>query len=297
MKNIGIFYPGEMGRTLAAKLGKGGFTVLSCTAGRSKRTQSAAVSSGIQLRDTLEEVIVESDAVCSLVPPEHALSSASVFADTVRKTTRKPLFVDCNSVSPSTVKAVATTVNSAGADCADGVFIGSAGLLDTKTVLYLSGAQGKALAMKFKGALRVVYLGETLGEASALKLCFASFNKGLIALFLEVACAGGKTAHRNELISCLENFYPGTMETVRRLLPSYPQHAHRRVKEMEEMITYLQESGQRPAVVPGIVSVLEAFSALFAEKNGSDEPPESISFEDITKHCISRGMLSGKTKD
>ena len=84
-------------------------------------------------------------------------------------------------------------------------------------------------------ALKCVVLGGDVGAASAFKLAFAGFNKGLVALFLEVMAAADRLGQRDELLECLRAFYPGTVETVERLLPSYPRHAARRAEEMDEL--------------------------------------------------------------
>ncbi len=88
-------------------------------------------------------------------------------------------------------------------------------------------------------ALHAESLGLGVGAASGLKLAFAGFNKGLVALFLDVMEAGEAAGDPAMLLACLRDFYPGTVETLERLVPSYPRHAARRADELGELARWL----------------------------------------------------------
>ena len=127
----------------------------------------------------------------SLVPPAVALETAELVARPPRSSGRRPLYLDANSVAPASVAAIAATLAGAGLDCVDGAFVGSAAELGGRTRLYLSGPRAGELAALLPEPLHAAGLGPEIGAASALKLAFAGFNKGLVALFLEVMEAGG----------------------------------------------------------------------------------------------------------
>ena len=135
-------------------------------------------------------------------------------------------------------------------------------------------------------SLRAKVVGGEVGSASAFKLAFAGFNKGLVALFLETAAAGDAVGRRAELLECLREFYPGTVETVERLLPSYPRHARRRAQEMHELAEWLTESGREALMSCAAETVLERFAALGL---ASDEPE---SLETLLEDCRRRRFLS-----
>jgi hypothetical protein len=95
------------------------------------------------------------------------------------------------------------------------------------------------------------------------------------------------------LFHSLEDFYPGTVETVRRLLPTYPIHCERRVQEMEELVSFLRELGQVPAMSVGICSVLESLREIFMDQIGGKGKDRRWTPGEILEICSSNGLLKG----
>jgi 3-hydroxyisobutyrate dehydrogenase-like beta-hydroxyacid dehydrogenase len=291
MDKTGVFYPGEMGTALSRKLMGAGFEVLSCVSGRSERTRLNAEKNGVTLKKNIEEVISESRVIFCLVPSQHALDVAELVSSGMRRAGKYPLYVDCNSVGPGTMRKIESVIKRCGGEILDGVFIGSASLLELKTTLYLSGERAEELARLLQPALRVISLGEKMGDAAAFKMCFSSFNKGLVALFLEIISAAERVGRREMLLHSLEDFYPGTVETIRRLLPSYPIHCERRIQEMEELVSFLRGLGQAPAMSVGICSVLESLREIFMDPIEKKGEGERWTLDEILDICSARGLL------
>ena len=205
----------------------------------------------------------------SLVPQRAVVDTAAAFAAAVGATDRRPLFLDANSVSPATMAEVRAAVEGAGCDCVDGAFLGSAKALGQRTTLYLSGDRAAELASVLGDALKWVVLAGGVGAASAFKLAFAGFNKGLVALFLEVMSAADHLGQGDELLERLHAFYPGTVETVERLLPSYPRHAGRRAAEMDERVATMRAQGSQAPMAAGAAVVLARFAALHLDADAA----------------------------
>lgn len=293
MNRAGVLYTGEMGTALSRKLVHSGFKVFSCASGRSDRTRMNAENNGIALKENIDEVIAESSLVFCLVPPNHAVNVAERVSGAMGTTGKYPLYVDCNSVGPGTMRRIESVIKECGGELLDGVFIGNASMLESKTSLYLSGERAEELGRLLEQALRVIILGKGVGEASAFKMCFAGFNKGLVALFLEIVTAADRIGRREMLLHSLEDFYPGTVETVSRLLPTYPIHCERRVQEMEELVSFLRELGQVPAMSVGICSVLESLREIFTDQIGRKGKDRRWTLNEILEICSSRGLLKG----
>jgi 3-hydroxyisobutyrate dehydrogenase-like beta-hydroxyacid dehydrogenase len=251
-----------MGSAVARALIAGGWTVCSHLEGRSAASHSAAEAAGIRPLGSLAEVLETVNLVISLVPPAAAEEVARAVAAAARDKGRRPLYVDLNSVAPATVKSVADALAASGLECADGAFVGSAADLGGRTRLYLSGPRVDELVETLPEALHATQLGLEVGAASAFKLAFAGFNKGLVALFLEVMGAAEATGKPEELLACLRAFYPGTIETLERLLPSYPKHAARRADELDELAQWLASEGHDPACAEAARDVLSRYAAL-----------------------------------
>jgi 3-hydroxyisobutyrate dehydrogenase-like beta-hydroxyacid dehydrogenase len=264
-----------------------GWTVVSCTGGRSLRTREAAEAAGVELVPSLDEVVRRSDLVVSLVPQTGVLETAAAFAAAAAGAPlRRPIYVDANSVAPATVRDVAAVVTAAGAGCVDGAFTGNAASLPGRTTLYVSGPCAVEVEALFGEAIPVRVLGDEIGTASAFKLCFSGFNKGLVALFLEMVTAADRLGQRDELVESLRAFYPGSVETVERLLPTYPRHAGRRVAELDEVLDWLREIGQSGHMAAATRSVIAEVASLDVP-DASAQDAEAL----LSEYCR-RGLLA-----
>jgi 3-hydroxyisobutyrate dehydrogenase-like beta-hydroxyacid dehydrogenase len=251
-----------MGRAVAATFLEDGWEVRTHLEGRGPSSRAAAAAAGLEVSPSLAAALDDADLVVSLVPPGAALEVARAVSEAAGAASRRPLYLDANSIAPATMAAVAHTVAAAGLECVDGTFVGSAADLGGRTRLYLSGPRAAELAAALPGALKASALGPRLGAASAFKLAFAGFNKGLVALFLEVMSAGEASGRPDELLASLRAFYPGTMETLERLLPSYPRHAARRADEIAELAGWLADEGRDAAWAEAARDALARFAAL-----------------------------------
>lgn len=282
MPSAAVLYPGEMGCATARVLVAAGWDVCTHLWGPSLICRGDAEAAAIVNLGSLDEAVAASDVVVSLVPPAAALETAQAVSGAARQSGRQPLFLDANSVAPATMSAIATTLEGAELDCVDGAFVGSAAELGGRTRLYLSGSRAGELAAALPEAFQARNIGPRVGDASALKLAFAGFNKGLVALFVEVMEAGGAAGERDELLACLRAFYPGTVETLERLLPSYPRHAARRADELDELARWLASEERDAAWATTARDVLRRIAAL-----GLDETRE-WSFAEVLAACTVR---------
>ena len=283
-RTAAILYPGEMGCAVARVLGGDGWELVTHLDGPSLAVCDDAADARVRDLDSLPEALEAVDLVISLVPPSAALATAFAVSRAADGAAR-PLYLDANSVAPATAKEVAVAVGRAGMDCVDGAFVGSAAHLGTRTRLYLSGPAAEDLAAALPEALGARCLSSEIGDASALKLAFAGFNKALVALFLSVMAAGEAAGQRRELAECLSDFYPGTMETLQRLVPSYPRHAARRADEMAELAAWQRSEGLETAMASAAEIVFRRFAALGLDVDAAWR------FEDVIEACAQAGFL------
>jgi 3-hydroxyisobutyrate dehydrogenase-like beta-hydroxyacid dehydrogenase len=168
------------------------------------------------------------------VPPSAAVAIAEEYA-AVKGVARSRLYVDVNSVSPETVARVQELVSGCGAEFVDAAVLGLAARLPAQGAVFLSGARASRVAALFGQSVRVRVVGDAPGQASALKSTLAGLNKGLAALFFEVGVLARASGLSAEFLEECAAFYPGLMEVVHRLAPTYPLHAKRRSEEMAEL--------------------------------------------------------------
>jgi 3-hydroxyisobutyrate dehydrogenase-like beta-hydroxyacid dehydrogenase len=282
---VGIVSLGEMGAAVARRLTAVGDRVVTCDQGRSSRTIEAAGAVGAEVVPSLSDMAREAAVVLCVVPQDAALEVARDFSSASLDAGARPLYVDANSLSPAAVGEIAGVLASAGCDCVDGAFIGNAASLGGKTTLHLSGPRAGEAATLFDRAIAVRVLGGEVGAASAFKLSIYGFNKGLVALFLEMMAAADRLGLQGELMDCLRDFYPGSVDTVERLLPTYPRHAHRRAAEMAEVIAWLGEIGQSADMATGTRAVIEDVASLGLPVEGEWDT------ETLVAEMCRRGLL------
>jgi hypothetical protein len=124
IKTIGLLSPGDIGHSIGHVLHSNGLRVLTCLEGRSERSRELAARAGIEDGGSLEDVVQEADLFISVLVPSSALSVAKSVATALHATGSSVLYVDCNAVSPMTVRAVADIVTEAGSSVADAGIIG-----------------------------------------------------------------------------------------------------------------------------------------------------------------------------
>src|SRR5256712_4106651 len=232
-----------MGSAVASTLREHGATVRTCLEGRSARTRSIAERDRLEVVPTLADLVLGSHVILSIVPPASALDVARAVAAAVRATGARPLYVDCNAVAPSTVRAVTATV---GGDFLDVCIIGAApgaGGQSPPTRLYASGPHAERLDLP---GLDVRPIGEEVGTASALKMCYAALTTGVTALATELLVAAQLLGVSEELAKELIGSQPQHREIMARQIPRMPAVAHRRVGAMEQA----PETPPQPGLTP-----------------------------------------------
>jgi 3-hydroxyisobutyrate dehydrogenase-like beta-hydroxyacid dehydrogenase len=246
LNTIGILYPGEMGSALGKLLSEGGARVIATAEGRSPRTHNLGLEAGLPLVDSIVELLDQANVVISLVPPGAALTVAAKVAALLEGASRKPLFVDANSISPVTVAQIEDVLRRASVPFVDASIFGLATQLRQRGTLYLSGSRAGELSTRFAPLLRVKVVGDSPGQASAFKMIISGIPKGLSALFIETMLFAREMHLLPAAIEGCDEIYPSIMEIMRRMLPTYPIHAGRRCEEIQEVEKTMLSNGLPP---------------------------------------------------
>ena len=280
---IGILYAGEMGSSFGKLLREAGFHVITTVEGRSLRTRRLCYEAGLSVVDSLGEVLERSDAVISLVSPGAALSVARQVAANIDDSCGSLLYVDANSVSPMTVTRISEVLSEATIDFVDASIFGLASQLRQRGTLYLSGSRAKEISGQFEPIMRVKVVGDMPGQASALKMIVSGIPKGLSALFLETMLFAQDMNLLNEAIEACDEIYPSIMEVIRRMLPTYPQHAGRRCEELQEVEETMLISGLTPRIVRSVREVTSALASVDWPNHDTEQWTIAEMIEEIHK--------------
>jgi 3-hydroxyisobutyrate dehydrogenase-like beta-hydroxyacid dehydrogenase len=178
-KNIGILHPGQMGEYIAAMLKQGGNEVFWVSEGRSDKSRKRSEKQGLQDARTLTELCQTCAIVFSVCPPVFAKD----VAEQILKYSFKGIYVDANAINPERSVEIGKMMEKASIEYVDGGIIGNPAWHKGNTSLYLSGKRTPEIMTCFlESNLEVHSLGNEIGKASAIKMCYASYTKGSTAL-------------------------------------------------------------------------------------------------------------------
>jgi 3-hydroxyisobutyrate dehydrogenase-like beta-hydroxyacid dehydrogenase len=182
---IGLLHPGQMGAAIGHLLTGAGHEVSWCSAGRGPATARRASEAGLRAVGSITELVAGSDVVLSICPPAAAEDVAVGVAEAVAGSGFRGVFVDANAISPHRMDRVAALFDESGAVVVDGSIIGPPPHAERSARLYLSGPADAVSVVRelFVGTpAEPVVLSTRLGDASALKMAFGSYNKASHAL-------------------------------------------------------------------------------------------------------------------
>ena len=257
LKKIGVTSPGDMGQAVAQRLKACGFDVYVALDGRSPRTRELGTKAGLTDVGSLEKLVGTCDMIMSILNPGAAVDNARAVAAAMRKTGKSPIYVDCNAIAPETGREIERIVGEAGATFVDAGIIGPPPRGKAKTRLYVSGPEAATLSQIVDDQLLVRVIGERVGDASAVKMCYASITKGALALGVELLIAARKLGVEHALEAEFKETQPDLYEWILSRSLTMPPKAHRWVPEMHEIAKTFKDVGLTPRILQGAGDMYE----------------------------------------
>jgi len=256
IETVAVVAPGDMGHAIAEVLRRNGLRVVTTLAGRGPDSVARANRAGMAALVNLQAVVHEADIFLSILPPARAIDLAGEVAGCLKVARKSLLYADCNAVSPETVKAIGAVIAAAGGRFVDAGIIG----LPPKPGgsgprFYASGPDAPALAELGTYGLDIRVIGEEIGQASALKMCFAAMSKGVTALATEALTAAQLLGVAAPLRGEMAATVPGLLDYANRAVPAMPPKAYRWVGEMEEIAQTFAAVGLPPGMLQGAADV------------------------------------------
>jgi len=235
---VAIIAPGNMGAAVGARLTEHKVKVLTSLAGRSAASSQRASAAGMIAVADVQ--LTESDFLLSIVPPGDALGLAKRLAGVLTTANKKPIYVDCNAVSPQTVDRIATVIAAAGCPFVGAGIIGpppKPGSSNTK--FYASGPDATEFAKLNDYGLIVRLLDGPLTAASALKMSYAGITKGFTALGAAMMLAATRGGSAKALKAELAESRPDLLGYLTKQTPAMYSKAYRWVAELEEISDFV----------------------------------------------------------
>ena len=268
---IGILSPGDMGHTVGDVLRQNGLRVITCLKDRSQRTRELAEKVGIEDVPTYPQFVTEADLILSIMVPAQAKSAAAVVAEALQQVDTPLTYADCNAIAPQTVRRLGDIITAAGGTFVDASIIGPPPRTPGATRFYASGADLNAFMELNNYGLDIRTLGEEIGLASAIKMCYASLTKGLTALCTELLTAASILGVSDALRAEFQLSQSALFERMERGLPSMPPKARRWIGEMEEISATFEHVGLTPNILTGAADMYR----FVGDTHLADLPPEA----------------------
>lgn len=237
-KVIGLLHPGEMGAAVGRCLAGRGHEVLWASEGRGPATAARAAAAGLGDAGTVAALAGRAQVIISVCPPHAALDVAWAVHGF------GGLYVDANAVSPGTAREVARLICESGGRYVDGGIVGPPPGQSGRSRLYLSGADAGQIAGLFAGTpLDTRVAAGPATAASAVKMAYAAWTKGTIALLLSVRALAREQGVEDALLAEWALSQPGLDAQSAGAARSAAAKGWRWVAEMEEIAATMSAAG------------------------------------------------------
>jgi L-threonate 2-dehydrogenase len=260
---VAIIAPGEMGSAVGARLAEHGVRVTTSLAGRSAASAARAERARMIPVTDDDTLVGEADFFLSICPPGEAIALARRLKPALTRAPKRPIYVDCNAVSPETAREIGNVLDGSGCRYVDGGIIGPPPIPNaTGTRIYVSGEAARDVARLSDFGVPFPPLDGPIGAASALKMSYAGITKGFTAVAVAMVLGATQAGSAPALYEELKASQPQLLAWLTRQVPRMYPKAYRWIAEMEEISHFLQERDRGDT--PG-ADMYAAVARLYAE--------------------------------
>jgi len=276
LQTIGILSPGDMGHAVGQRLAENGLRVVAALGERSQRTRRLAAQAGIEDVGDYSGLVRAAELILCILVPAEAEATAQRVADALTATGRTLLYADCNAIAPQTVRCIGEIITAAGSRFVDASIIGGPPHPSYTPRFYASGPAAAEFAALNGCGLEVVEMGERVGDASAIKMCYGALTKGQSALYTELLVAAEALGVSDALAAELRHSQADALKRMNGL-PSIPPKSRRWVGEMEEIAATFEAVGLTPKIFAGAADIYRFVgSTPLADRNPEDPGKPSL---------------------
>ncbi len=284
---VAVFSPGDMGHGVGQAVRSLGYEVVTSLEGRSAYSHELAERAGMRDAGSLEATVEECGIILSILPPKSSPELAANVAEILSTKGISRHFADLNAISPETSKQNAELIVQAGGLYSDGGIIGGApGRSSALTRIYVSGPDARELE-RFHGAgMDIKYVGENIGHASAIKMCYAGLTKGTNSLITAVITTAMSLGVWDDLKAEFATSQPELLKRANAVIPRLPADAGRWIGEMDEIAATFAAADVTAGFHIGAGDIF----ALLAETPFAAETRETIDRERTLEQTLAEAV-------
>jgi len=210
--------------------------------------EAAARGLGVGLARDHADAVREADLVFLTVTASSSLQAAKSCLPGLKK---GQLFLDMNSVSPQRKLETAALVAPSGAAYVDVAVMAPAAPYLHKVPCLIGGPGAAALAPRAAAlGMKMEFVSNQVGQASAIKMFRSVVVKGLEALFVESMTASAEYGVEARVLASLQETWPGIdwEKLAGYMIERVVSHGKRRAAEMREVSATLESIGMEPVM-------------------------------------------------
>ncbi|MBP9149477.1 MAG: NAD(P)-dependent oxidoreductase [Rhodoferax sp.] len=248
---VGLVGYGEVGCILAEDLRAQGIAVCAYDlkldhADTAAPMQDHAAQHGVALLGSSGELAAGSDLIISAVTASQTVGVAQACAGSVRAGS---FFLDFNSASPGAKQRAAALIDAAGGRYVEGAVMTSIPPYRIKVPLLLGGPHANALCPLLDTlGFAAKVASDTLGVASATKMCRSVMIKGLEAMVIESLTTARHYGVEDAVVASLYETFPGIdwEKQAAYFFQRVIEHGRRRSEEVREVAETVRDAGLTP---------------------------------------------------
>jgi putative dehydrogenase len=267
MAVIGIIAQGMMGTGVGRRLHESGATVRTLLTGRSQASAERARTAGMAAVADERELLAGADFFLAILPPGETEALARRLAPTLKALDKKPVYVDCNAVSPQTAVRVGEIIAPTGTDFVDAGIIGGPPRPGYSPTIYASGPTAGQTAVLRDWGIDWRVIDGPIGAASGLKMSYAGITKGTTAIASAMLLGAARFGCGEALIAELSESQPQMLAHFRNSIPRMYDKAYRWVAEMEEISDFLEQNPPSRDIYAAIAQLYAYLAEADAEKD------------------------------
>jgi L-threonate 2-dehydrogenase len=266
MAVVAIIAQGMMGAGVGRRLHESGAEVRTLLTGRSAKSAERAKAAGMKAAADERALLSGADFFLSILPPGEAEPLAQQLAAPLKALDRKPVYVDCNAVSPQTAIRIGEIIAPTGADFVDAGIIGGPPRPNYSPTIYAAGETAGQTAVLRDWGIDWRVINGPVGSASALKMSYAGITKGTTAIAAAMLLGAARSGCGEALIAELTESQPEMLARMRSNLPRMYDKAYRWVAEMQEISDFLEQNPASRDIYAAVARLYDDLATAYDEK-------------------------------
>ena len=285
VKTVAVVSAGDMGHAVGAVLADSGLEVITALDGRSQRTRDLAAKAGMVDVGDADTLVARAGILLSIIPPDQAIGFAEQISAAVKSAGADLVFVDCNAISPGTTAKLDAIVTASGARFVDAGIVGGPPRIGGKGPrFYASGEHAGEFAVLAGHGLDVRVIDGAVGQASALKMCYAAITKGVALLGTGALVTAEVMGVGRLLLDELRSSQAAMLGWIEGRTPSMPPKVYRWVGEMEEIAATYEAAGLTPDFHLGAAAMCRFIESSPLGKEVPENRTMGTTLEGVIQH-------------